>query len=125
MPFKAKLRDLAPMHRAIHMLPKLPIKAGYRYKRISDLLEPELKAANEKRMEIYKELGVYQPQSDSYKVPDEKLPELRKRIDELFDVEAEIQIEPVTMEMLEGPDPSRAPQIEPDVLKALGPSLTE
>jgi len=125
MAFKVKLRELATMHRAISVLPKLPLKASYRLRRISDLLEPELRVANEKRLEIYKEMGAYQPHTDTYKVPDDMLGELNKRITELFDIEVEIALDPVTMEMLEGADPSKAPQIEPDVLKALGPALTE
>lgn len=109
---KVKLKQVLEGETALAKLSemKLPIKVSYRIKRIIDKVIPEIKAYNEKRNELFEELGKENEDKTRSILP-ENLETFRAKIKELEEVEVELNFEKIKLT-----DLGDAMYIEPNLL---------
>jgi hypothetical protein len=81
--------------KSLQALP-LPVKVSYRLKRINDKLTPITKSYEEKRLELVREFGTKQPESEDIKVTDpEKLTIFYQKLSEVLKVEEDVDFEQI------------------------------
>jgi hypothetical protein len=116
-----KLKDLLQMVAPLQALStsKLPVKVGYRVSKILRKIEPELKAYETSRMDLFKEFGVHDVAKDQYSIPPEKMAEFGLQMQSLVDEDLGLDLP--TIRVSELGDLT----IEPTQLLGLDPILVD
>lgn len=111
---KFKLGELYNVTRGLNelMAIKMPAKAAYRVAKIVRVVNPELTEIEKQRVELVKKHGVADDKGN-INVPEDKLPVFTAEFQELLGQEVELDIQPVTEDLLEGVT------IAPNLLMAL------
>lgn len=81
---------------------RLPVRAAHRLSRIAAKLRPELQVFEEQRMKLYRELGEEDKDRPGTLVVKDpvKLAQLREGLDQLRAEKIEIDLEPLSLDML-------------------------
>ena len=93
---------------------KLPPKSSIHIARMARKVKNELNTLEEQRQKLVKDIGVTD-ESGNVKVPDEKMGEFIERMNEMMSVEVEVDVTPITEDML------GTVEVKPNDLMKLGP----
>ena len=108
-----KLRDIIQAQRSYDelMSTKMPPKAAYWLMRSGRVIEREIKNFTETRDRVIKEMGEQGDEADTFKIPPNKLDEFTIQMDELLNVIVEVNIKPLTIDMVETGFDSISPRV--------------
>lgn len=73
----------------------LPIDVAFAMKTLLKKYNPALVSFKEKRFELFKELGIYDAETDSYNIPEENQEEFGKRFNDIGTMKIELDCDPV------------------------------
>lgn len=81
---------------------KLPVKVAYRLSKLSNKIASEIKTYREQEFALIKELGEVVldeegKETDNMKVAKENMPKYKEEIEKLFDLEVDIDFEPINI----------------------------
>lgn len=93
------------------MQTKMPPKAAYWLMKAGRVIEREIKTFTETRDKVIREVGEHDGETDTYKIPIDKLQAFSEQMDDLLDETTDVNIKPLTMEMVEDGFDSIAPRV--------------
>ena len=79
---------------------QLPIKANFFLQKNAKMLAAAAKEIDEARVEIGKRYGEYDKNTSMYNIPNEKMEDASKALEELFNIEQELDVKKIKIEDL-------------------------
>lgn len=114
---KLQLKDLLEAKESYDELmdTKMPPAMAYRVMKAGRVIDREIKDFEEARNKSVKDIGEYDAEAETYTVQPNKVAEFAAALDVLLDQDVELDIQPVSMEMLENGLDEVSPRVLADL----------
>ena len=114
---KIKLGDIVKAQNSYEelMRTKMPPKAAYWLMKAGRVIDREIETFMKTRDRLIKEIGTHDEEKDTYTVPPEKQAEFTEQMDELLEQELDVNIKPLTQEIVEQGIDKISPRVMTDL----------